>query len=52
MPDGDAHGEIYGAAHALSERAATARFKLAARIGDVIERFKSRVNGESRDTGA
>ena len=52
MPDGDAQGELHGAALDQAERAAAARPGLAVRMGDVIERLMTRANGESRDAAA
>ena len=47
IPDGDAQGELHGAALAQAERAAAARPGLAVRMGDVIERLVA--NARSRD---
>ena len=49
IPDGDAHGELHGAALIQAERAASARPGVAVRMGDVIERLIIRANGVSRD---
>ena len=52
MPDGDAQGELHGAALDQAERAAADRPGLAVRMGEVIERLMTRANGESRDSTA
>ena len=49
VPDGDAQGELHGAALAQAERAAAARPGLAVRMGDVIERLMVNAAAQSRD---